>query len=161
MSSSDSCPLLTLRFQGQLQRQRMSSCPACAAWHPCQSLSQSADPAQLQPCALPGKTCPHPDTDARPAGTHAGRTQAALFSSIFAFSLTPGMCLHMVEKMQRAGRSGQERRLACRPPCWRLAAGHSGSRQHGYPGNLEQPLMPIAGEPRGDEGNFGGNLFWN
>lgn len=60
VSSSGSCPLLTLIFQGQLQIQRMSSCPVSAAWHRCQGLSQSQDSARLQPHALPLQNLPSP-----------------------------------------------------------------------------------------------------
>lgn len=52
-------------------------------------------------------------------GTGTGCTQTAQFSSLFIFSVTPGMCLHMVEKMQRGGRSSQEHH----PPCWRSPLG--------------------------------------
>jgi len=60
LSSSDSCPLLTLICQGQLQIQRMSSCPASAAWHSCRGLSLSQDSAQLQPRTLPLQNLPSP-----------------------------------------------------------------------------------------------------
>lgn len=52
-------------------------------------------------------------------GTSTGSTQTAQFSSLFTFSVTPGMCLHMVEKMQQGGRSSQEHH----PPYWRSALG--------------------------------------
>lgn len=127
MSSSDSCPLLTLIFQGQLQIQRMSSCPAAAAWHRRRGLWPSQDSAKLQPHALPLQNLPSPSVRPRGRpGTGAGWAQAALFSSLFPFSPTPGMSLHMVEKMQRAGRSGQERH----PPCRRSATGLAGTVAH-------------------------------
>lgn len=47
-------------------------------------------------------------------GTGTGCTQTAQFSSLFTFSVTLGMCLHMVEKMQRGGRSSQEHHPPCR-----------------------------------------------
>lgn len=127
MSCSESYPLLTLIFQGQLQIQRMSSRPASAAWHHCWGLSKSQGSAQLQLHNLPLRNLPLPSERRAPG---QGRTQAALFSSLFAFSVTPGMCLHMVEKMQRAGRGGQERHPPCHPPCLRSAAGPAGAVAH-------------------------------
>lgn len=77
-------------------------------------------------------------------GTGTGCTQTALFSSLFTFSVTPGMCLHMVEKMQRAGRSSQERHPPCRRSALGLVACASIGSQKSWrrPGCLEQVKHP-------------------
>lgn len=60
MPSSDLPTSDFLIFQGQLQIQRMISCPASTAWHCCQDPSNSQDSTEFQAHALPLQNLPSP-----------------------------------------------------------------------------------------------------
>jgi len=119
------------------------------------STASAPHSAPAKPALAQRKACGRP-------GTGTGSAQATLFSSLFHFSVSPGMCLHMVEKMQRAGRSIQERHPPCPRPrrCW--AVGPAGTAAHASvhtQGKAEEPLTPVAGEKPRDERNSWGNTF--
>lgn len=127
------CPLLTLAHFWLCSfkvssRSRGWAHVLPAAWHYPGSLRRAKPrpgPSQHQPALAP-RAWPGPD---------AGSTEAVLFSSLFAFSTAPGMCLPMVEKMQGAARGGRERR----PPWQRWVPepghgqGHHQPRGQGSP----------------------------